>query len=94
MSKKYFVVHSDILLSTWLDVCDVPFKDDVCLPLMVFLLFFQTIDPVSFVESPIIFGDFIKMGAEPADKIYEELSNLDKLKSVLQDVSVNSPSVN
>lgn len=50
--------------------------------------FFQEIDPESFVTNPIIFGDFIKPGAEKADRIYEELSDLKKLKSVLSDVCI------
>ena len=47
----------------------------------------QEITPESFVTDPIIFGDYIKMGAEKHDRLYEELSDLKKLKSVLQDVS-------
>ncbi|KAJ8313399.1 hypothetical protein KUTeg_009027 [Tegillarca granosa] len=47
--------------------------------------FNEEIDPDSFVTNPIIFGDFIKPGAEKADRIYEELSDLKKLKSVLSD---------
>ena len=42
----------------------------------------------SFIQHPIIFGDFLKMGAAPADKMYEELTDLNKLQNVLQDVSV------
>ena len=42
----------------------------------------------SFIKHPIIFGDFLKMGAAPADKMYEELTDLTKLQNVLQDVSV------
>ena len=47
----------------------------------------QTVEPDSFHKSPIIFGDFIKVGAEKQDRIYEELSDMKKLKSILQDVS-------
>lgn len=42
----------------------------------------------SFTTHPIIFGDFIKLGAERADRIYEELSDMKKLTNVLQDVSL------
>lgn len=43
----------------------------------------------SFVKHPIIFGDFMKMGAAPQDKMYEELADLDKVSAVLQDVSMS-----
>ena len=39
-----------------------------------------------FSEKPIIFGDFMKMGAEKADKLYEEITDYEKLKSIFQDV--------
>jgi hypothetical protein len=39
-----------------------------------------------FAEKPIIFGDFLKMGAEKADRLYEEITDYEKLKSVFQDV--------
>ena len=38
-------------------------------------------------SQPIIFGDFMKMGADPADRMYEDLTDLNKLKNVLNDVS-------
>ena len=50
----------------------------------------QNVEAESFISHPIIFGDFIKMGAAPADKMYEELSDLTKLQNVLQDVSRQS----
>ena len=50
------------------------------------ILSFQTIEAESFVTNPIIFGDFIKIGAAEIDKVYEELP-LKKLKQVLEDVS-------
>ena len=40
----------------------------------------------SFEDSPIIFGDFIKMGADTADKVYEELADMRKLTNVLGEV--------
>lgn len=48
----------------------------------------QNVEADSFTTHPIIFGDFIKLGAERADRIYEELSDMKKLTNVLQDVSL------
>ena len=39
-----------------------------------------------FEESPIIYGDFIKMGAAPADRLYEEMADHKKLCNVLNEV--------
>ncbi|KAK7497834.1 hypothetical protein BaRGS_00010968 [Batillaria attramentaria] len=47
--------------------------------------FGESVDPESFVTNPIIFGDFLKMGAAPEDKMYEELADMNKLRNVLQD---------
>ena len=49
----------------------------------------QTIEPESFVTNPILFGDFMKIGAEKNDRVYEELTNMDKLKTVLGDVCIS-----
>uniref|UniRef100_A0A8C4HQX9 AAA+ ATPase domain-containing protein n=1 Tax=Dicentrarchus labrax TaxID=13489 RepID=A0A8C4HQX9_DICLA len=38
-----------------------------------------------FVTQPIIFGDFIKVGAEKDDRLYEDLTNMVKIQAVLQD---------
>ncbi|XP_073398257.1 dynein axonemal heavy chain 6 [Dendrobates tinctorius] len=43
------------------------------------------IDPEYFVTKPIIFGDFIKVGADKADRVYEDLTDMEKIRSVLQD---------
>ncbi|XP_034630816.1 dynein heavy chain 6, axonemal [Trachemys scripta elegans] len=43
------------------------------------------VDPDYFVRKPIIFGDFLKMGADKADRIYEDLTDTEKIISVLQD---------
>ncbi len=43
-------------------------------------------DPKSFAEKPIIFGDFIKIGAEKSDRLYEEINDYEKLKNVFHDV--------
>ena len=47
----------------------------------------QSVEPDLFVTKPIIFGDFIKVGAPREDRTYEELNNTDKLSQALQDVS-------
>ncbi|KAL8568337.1 Dynein heavy chain 6, axonemal [Nucella lapillus] len=47
--------------------------------------FSENVEPDLFVKHPIIFGDFMKMGAADADKMYEELIDLTKVQSVLQD---------
>ncbi|XP_074661680.1 dynein axonemal heavy chain 6-like [Tubulanus polymorphus] len=47
--------------------------------------FSENVEAESFVTNPIIFGDFIKMGADKADRLYEEFQDINKLKSVLQD---------
>ncbi|CAF0752073.1 unnamed protein product [Brachionus calyciflorus] len=47
--------------------------------------FSQQIEPKTFVEKPIIFGDFMKMGAEKSEKLYEEITDYEKMKSIFQD---------
>ncbi|XP_053147968.1 dynein axonemal heavy chain 6 isoform X2 [Hemicordylus capensis] len=44
-----------------------------------------SVDPDSFVSKPIIFGDYIKPGADKADRLYEELTDIQKIMGVLQD---------
>nr|XP_057922299.1 dynein axonemal heavy chain 6 isoform X3 [Doryrhamphus excisus] len=43
------------------------------------------LEPSYFVTEPIIFGDFIKVGAEKEERLYEDLTDLDKIQNVLQD---------
>ncbi|KAG2466381.1 DYH6 protein, partial [Polypterus senegalus] len=43
------------------------------------------IDPEYFTKNPIIFGDFLKPGVEKVDRIYEDLTDIGKIKQVLQD---------
>uniref|UniRef100_A0A8C5NZ98 Dynein, axonemal, heavy chain 6 n=1 Tax=Jaculus jaculus TaxID=51337 RepID=A0A8C5NZ98_JACJA len=38
-----------------------------------------------FLKTPIIFGDFIKFGADKADRIYDDMPDMEKIASVLQD---------
>ena len=45
-------------------------------------------EPEMFIDNPILFGDFLKMGADKADKMYEELNDFAKLKTILNDVSM------
>ncbi|XP_070183890.1 dynein axonemal heavy chain 6-like, partial [Littorina saxatilis] len=47
--------------------------------------FGENVEADSFIKHPIIFGDFIKIGATQADKMYEELTDLCKVQNVLQD---------
>jgi hypothetical protein len=44
------------------------------------------VDPELFETKPILFGDFMKMGAEPSDRMYEELTDMNKLQNILNDV--------
>uniref|UniRef100_A0A3Q3ICB6 AAA+ ATPase domain-containing protein n=1 Tax=Monopterus albus TaxID=43700 RepID=A0A3Q3ICB6_MONAL len=43
------------------------------------------LEPSYFVAQPIIFGDFIKVGAEKVDRLYEDLTDMNKIQTVLQD---------
>uniref|UniRef100_UPI00398F6457 dynein axonemal heavy chain 6 isoform X2 n=1 Tax=Pristiophorus japonicus TaxID=55135 RepID=UPI00398F6457 len=43
------------------------------------------LEPSYFLSKPIIFGDFLKIGAEKADRLYEDLKNYEKVKSTLRD---------
>ncbi|XP_061882783.1 dynein axonemal heavy chain 6 [Entelurus aequoreus] len=43
------------------------------------------LQPSYFVTEPIIFGDFIKVGAEKEERLYEDLTDLNKIQAVLQD---------
>ncbi|KAJ8245285.1 hypothetical protein GJAV_G00269100 [Gymnothorax javanicus] len=43
------------------------------------------VEPSSFVTEPIIFGDFIKMGEDMADRVYEDLRDREKIRAVLQE---------
>ena len=53
---------------------------------IVLFLLLKDISPKTFEESPIIFGDFIKIGATGSDRIYEELTDMKKLFAVLSEV--------
>ncbi|KAH3860157.1 hypothetical protein DPMN_023048 [Dreissena polymorpha] len=47
--------------------------------------FSEEIHPDSFTTSPILFGDYIKMGTERQDRLYEEFTDHKKLAAILQD---------
>ena len=46
----------------------------------------QEVSAEKFESSPIIFGDFIKVGADSSDRLYEELADMKKMKNVLDEV--------
>ncbi|XP_075319652.1 dynein axonemal heavy chain 6 [Odontesthes bonariensis] len=47
--------------------------------------FGMNLEPTYFVTQPIIFGDFIKVGSEKEDRLYEELTDVKKIQAVLQE---------
>ena len=54
--------------------------------LRVLSFYNQNVESEKFETNPILFGDFMKMGADPADRIYEELADITKVKNLLADV--------
>ncbi|KAL7841172.1 hypothetical protein SRHO_G00248630 [Serrasalmus rhombeus] len=44
-----------------------------------------SLEPSYFATQPIIFGDFIKVGVDKADRVYEDLMDMEKIRNVLQD---------
>ncbi|XP_070710496.1 dynein axonemal heavy chain 6 [Pempheris klunzingeri] len=52
---------------------------------MACTFFSINLEPSYFVTQPIIFGDFIKVGVEKEDRLYEDLTDMDKIQAVLQD---------
>ncbi|KAH9281795.1 Dynein heavy chain 6, axonemal [Echinococcus granulosus] len=47
--------------------------------------FSESLDPETFSKKPLFFGDFMTFGAAREDRLYEEITDMDKLKSVMQD---------
>ncbi|KAM9770210.1 dynein axonemal heavy chain 6 [Menidia menidia] len=47
--------------------------------------FDMNLEPSDFVTQPIIFGDFIKVGCERENRLYEELTDMNKIQAVLQE---------
>ena len=58
-------------------------------PVNMFLSHCQNVQADSFLTNPIIFGDFMKVGADKSDRQYEELTNIEKVQQALGDVSTN-----
>ncbi|KAH8862654.1 Dynein heavy chain 6, axonemal [Schistosoma japonicum] len=52
---------------------------------MALKYFSETIESETFTKSPILFGDFSKPGLPRSERLYEELTDMDKLKSLLMD---------
>ena len=48
-------------------------------------LFTMQIDATSFTQKPILFGDFMKVGAPKSERLYEEITDMTKIRNVLQD---------
>jgi dynein heavy chain len=48
-------------------------------------LFAIQIEPTTFVQKPIIFGDFMKVGAPKNERLYEEITDMNKMRNILQD---------
>ncbi|XP_066516038.1 dynein axonemal heavy chain 6 isoform X2 [Hoplias malabaricus] len=44
-----------------------------------------SLEPSYFTQQPIIFGDFMKVGVDKADRVYEDLMDMEKIHNVLQD---------
>lgn len=46
---------------------------------------------VAIIDTPptLFFGDFMKFGADKKDRIYEEITNIEKMRNILQ-VSISS----
>ena len=47
---------------------------------------YQDYGAETFEKKPIIFGDFMKMGADTKDRVYEDIQSMEKLIKVLNDV--------
>ncbi|VDK35198.1 unnamed protein product [Taenia asiatica] len=47
--------------------------------------FSESFDPETFSKKPLFFGDFMTFGAAREDRLYEEITDMNKLKSVMQD---------
>ncbi|KAM3182197.1 hypothetical protein ACTXT7_012865 [Hymenolepis weldensis] len=45
--------------------------------------FSETFEPEVFSKNPLFFGDFISFGAKKEDRIYEEITDMDKLKNIM-----------
>uniref|UniRef100_T1J4J2 AAA+ ATPase domain-containing protein n=1 Tax=Strigamia maritima TaxID=126957 RepID=T1J4J2_STRMM len=59
------------------------FHDVICK--MYELGFSIQLTPQSFVDEPLIFADFLKMGVDRPDRVYEQVTSLEKLTTVLKE---------
>ena len=97
MSQKHFsqvtiLVSNFLFLSSSFFLSFSEFNDTNmnCLSVLYFVfLYLQNVDPELFESKPILFGDFMKMGADPADRMYEEFTDMTKLQIILNDVRID-----
>ncbi|CAI2733353.1 unnamed protein product [Schistosoma spindalis] len=52
---------------------------------MALKYFGDTIEAETFAKHPILFGDFLRPGIPRSERLYEEINDMDKLKSLLMD---------
>ncbi|XP_018654464.1 LOW QUALITY PROTEIN: hypothetical protein Smp_130810 [Schistosoma mansoni] len=52
---------------------------------MALKYFGETIETETFTKHPILFGDFLRPGIPRSERLYEEITDVDKLKSLLMD---------
>ncbi|VDO49605.1 unnamed protein product, partial [Schistosoma margrebowiei] len=52
---------------------------------MALKYFGETIEAETFTKHPILFGDFLRPGIPRSERLYEEINDMDKLKSLLMD---------
>ena len=50
------------------------------------VVYVQEVPAEKFESDPIIFGDFMKVGAAKSDRIYEDITDMKKLHNVLSEV--------
>uniref|UniRef100_A0A5K3EMK9 Dynein_AAA_lid domain-containing protein n=1 Tax=Mesocestoides corti TaxID=53468 RepID=A0A5K3EMK9_MESCO len=47
--------------------------------------FSENVEPQSFSQNPLFFGDFMSFGAPREDRLYEQITDMDKLKGIMQE---------
>ncbi|CAL1548308.1 unnamed protein product, partial [Lymnaea stagnalis] len=47
--------------------------------------FNESVEPQTFITDPILFGNFMRMGSPPEERFYEEMMDMNKIKSILSD---------
>ncbi|RUS78130.1 hypothetical protein EGW08_014103, partial [Elysia chlorotica] len=57
--------------------------------------FNEAIEPGTFITNPILFGNFMKIGIPPEERVYEDIVDMQKLKNILgdylDDLNIQSP---